>query len=154
MLKFNRYLLLTGILLTTACTDPSAAAEDQNKMAEIIENDADSLILEALEDEKNLETVLSSLSQQGLITYISSEEVNIPLSLYNEYQNEKPQLVYTTLEDFRESAQDETYPFVLDGKEIVAYPTRMPLNQIPYEQGQYYVLVHSELEDQILDSVA
>ncbi|MDE5758357.1 MAG: hypothetical protein K2H85_07055, partial [Allobaculum sp.] len=128
---------------------------DKNKVAQIIKNDKENLILKALEDKKNLEIVLENLSSQDLITYIPSNETIVPLDSYEEYINEAPQVVYTTLHSLDgidyTNQSNEFLSFENEGENINVYKTNFNLNQIPFVEGQYYVLVHSKLEDQILN---
>lgn len=128
---------------------------NKNKATQIIKNDKESLILKALEDKKDLEIVLENLSSQDLITYIPSDETIVPLDLYEEYMNEAPQVVYTTLHSLDgidyTNQSNEFLSFENEGENIKVYKTNFNLNQIPFVEGQYYVLVHSKLEDQILN---
>ncbi len=68
--------------------------------------------------------------------------------------NENPQMIYTTLEDYEginySSQTDASFSFEVQGEIVNTYQTTYPLNQIPFVEGQYYVLVHSSLEKQIL----
>lgn len=148
-------LLLILVLGTTLLGCNSTIKTDKNKVAQIIKNDKENLILKALEDKKDLEIVLENLFSQDLITYIPSDETIVPLDLYEEYINEEPQVVYTTLHSLDgidyTNQSNEFLSFENEGENIKVYKTNFNLNQIPFVEGQYYVLVHSKLEDQILN---
>lgn len=165
MKKLIKLLFALGMVsVLSACSNSSdgqSGAQDITEpatdtgVAEIIENSTENLILKALLDEKNLESVLSELSDQGTVTYISSEDTAIPVDLYDEYMNDSPQVVYSTMQEYEgvdySAGSGEEFSFQADGKEIIAHKTLYALNQIPFVAGQYYVLVHSELEEQILN---
>lgn len=154
MSKLINLLLILG-LGTTLLGCNSTIKTDKNKVAQIIKNDKENLILKALEDKKDLEIVLENLFSQDLITYIPSDETIVPLDLYEEYINEEPQVVYTTLHSLDgidyTNQSNEFLSFENEGENIKVYKTNFNLNQIPFVEGQYYVLVHSKLEDQILN---
>ncbi len=155
MSKIIHGLLILGLESTLiGCTNPIEM--DKNEAAQIIKNDKENLILKALEDKQDLEMILENLSSQDLVTYIPSDETIVPLHLYENYINETPQMVYTTLRSFNgidyANQPNEFLAFEDEGEDIKAYKTNFNLSQIPFVEGQYYVLVHSKLEDQILNS--
>lgn len=153
MLKTKHFLLFLGISALLAGCSTFLLKNDPNQTAEILENSSENLILKAVQNQKSLETALDKLSKENKITYISSE-LNIPLDLYDQFMNENPQIVYTTLEDYEginySSQTDTSFSFEVQGEIVNTYQTTYPLNQIPFVEGQYYVLVHSSLEKQIL----
>lgn len=96
-----------------------------------------------------MEIVLENLSSQDLVTYIPSDETIVPLNLYENYINEAPQVIYTTLHSLNGidyTNQMNFYPCKDEGKNRKVYKTNFDLNQIPFVEGQYYILVHSKLE--------